>query len=111
MEMNRLLSLALAAIFATGLSACSWFSGKDEYKGASARAVQPFEVPPELTAPAVDDRYAIADPKAQTSYSAYSQRPTPGGTPAPGSAGAQVLPPVEGARIERQGDQRWLVVK
>jgi outer membrane protein assembly factor BamC len=70
--------------------------------------VQPLEVPPELTAPTVDDRYAIPDPRAQTTYSAYTQR----AVPAPAGATANtVLPKVEGARIERVGDQRWLVVK
>jgi outer membrane protein assembly factor BamC len=109
--MNRPLSLALAALLAIGLAGCSWFTGKEDYKGAASRAVKPLEVPPDLSTPGIDDRYAIPDPKAQTTYSAYSQRGVPGAAPAPGSAGAQVLPPVEGARIERQGDQRWLVVK
>jgi outer membrane protein assembly factor BamC len=109
--MKHLLRPALAALLAASLAGCGLFGSKDEYKGAQARTVKPLEVPPELTAPTVDDRYAIPDPKAQTSYSAYAQRPVPGGTPAPGSAGTQVLPPVEGARLERQGDQRWLVVK
>jgi outer membrane protein assembly factor BamC len=109
--MNRLLSNLLAAIFTAGLVAgCGFFGSKDEYKGAQARTVQPLEVPPELTSPTIDDRYAIPDPKAQTSYSAYSQRPA-AGPPAAGSAAGQVLPPIEGARLERQGDQRWLVVK
>jgi outer membrane protein assembly factor BamC len=73
--------------------------------------VKPLEVPPELSAPSVDDRYALADPKAQTTYSTYSQKPVPGAAPAPGTPAATVLPRVEGVRLERAGDQRWLVVK
>ena len=57
----------------------------------------------------MEDRYAIPDPRTQTTFSAYNQRGT---TPAAaGSTGASVLPKIEGARMERAGDQRWLVVK
>jgi outer membrane protein assembly factor BamC len=107
--MNRLKFLALATALVL-LAGCSWFGSKkaEEYKGAQARAVQPLEVPPELTAPTMDDRYSIPDPRAQTTYSAYSQKPVP-------SAAAPevpvVLPKFEGVKIERFGDQRWLVVK
>ena len=101
------LVLAVAAV----VSGCSWFATKDEYKGAAARRAQPLEVPPELSRPQSEDRYAIPDPKSQTTYSQYTQR---GGTaPAiPGAPDARtVLPKIEGARMERSGDQRWLVVK
>jgi len=108
MKLHR---LAIALAIATTAAGCSWFGGnKTEYKGASARTVQPLEVPPELTRPTIDDRYAVPDAKAQTSYSAYTQR---GNAPAiPGAPDARtVLPKIEGARLERAGDQRWLVVK
>jgi outer membrane protein assembly factor BamC len=108
--MKQLHRLALAAAVAAAAAGCSGFGTKStEYKGAQARAAQPLEVPPELTAPTMDDRYAIPDPKAQTTYSAYSQRNAPGGAPAAGAS--TVLPAIEGAQIERFGDQRWLVVK
>lgn len=101
---------ALAALVAATAAGCSGFGSKsDEYKGAKARTVQPLEVPPELTAPTVDDRYAIPDPKAQTTYSAYSQRSA--APMIPGANANTVLPKIEGARLERVGDQRWLVVK
>ena len=103
--------LLLAATLACMLAGCGLFGSKSSYKGAQGRAVQPLEVPPELSAPSIDDRYALADPKAQTTYSSYSQRPVPGAAPAPGTPAAAVLPRVEGARLERVGDQRWLVVK
>jgi outer membrane protein assembly factor BamC len=107
----KLQRLAIALALATTAAGCSWFGGnKTEYKGAAARTVQPLEVPPELTRPTVDDRYAIPDAKTQTSYSAYTQR---GNAPAiPGAPDARtVLPKIEGARLERAGDSRWLVVK
>jgi outer membrane protein assembly factor BamC len=106
-----LLRTAMAAAVALTLAGWSWFSTKSaEYKGAAARTAQPLEVPPELTAPTMDDRYAIPDPRAQTTYSAYSAQ-TAGGQAAPGAGGPVVLPKIEGARLERAGDQRWLVVK
>jgi len=103
---------ALAVVALASIAGCSLFStnkSSPEYKAASARAAQPLEVPPELTAPTMDDRYAIPDPRSQTSYSQYTQSQATRGTPA--EAQAQVLPPVSGARMERSGDQRWLVVK
>ncbi len=110
--MTQFKRIAVAAAVLALAAGCSGFGNKsNDYKGAQARSAQPLEVPPELTAPTMDDRYAIPDPRAQTTYSAYSQR-TPGvaATPA-GPASATVLPRIEGARLERFGDQRWLVIK
>ncbi|MGZ5035911.1 MAG: outer membrane protein assembly factor BamC [Usitatibacter sp.] len=105
--MNRLKLLAVPAALVL-LAGCSPFGKKsEEYKGAQARAVAPLEVPPELTAPSMDDRYSIPDPRAQTAYSAYSQKPTAAAAPEKPA----VLPKFEGVRLERFGDQRWLVVK
>jgi outer membrane protein assembly factor BamC len=107
MNFSRLtLALALAAV----ASGCSWLGSKDEYKGAASRRAQPLEVPPELSRPQAEDRYAIPDPRSQTTYSQYTQR---GSAPVvPGAPDAKaVLPRIEGARMERAGDQRWLVVK
>jgi len=103
--------LAIAAL-AIVLAGCSWFGSKknEEYKNAQARMDQPLEVPPELSAPTMDDRYAIPDPRSQTTYSDYSKRTGPGARPA-GSAAPEVLPAVKGAQLERDRDQRWLVVK
>ena len=108
MNMHR---IALALTLATALAGCSWFTPKEgEYKGAAARRTAPLEVPPELSRPQAEDRYAIPDPKSQTTYSQYTQR---GNAPAvPGAPDPKaVLPKIEGARLERSGDQRWLVVK
>ena len=107
MKLPHALALAAALAFLAG---CSGFGNKsNEYKGAQARATQPLEVPPELSSPTMDDRYAIPDPRAQTTYSQYSQRPN---TPmVQGASGPAVLPKIDGARMERYGDQRWVVVK
>jgi outer membrane protein assembly factor BamC len=99
-------SLAALALIA----GCSWFSGGkvNEYKGAAARTEKPLEVPPELTAPSMDDRYSVPDPHSQTSFSAYSQK-APQVPVAP--AVTQVLPKFDDVRLDRAGGQRWLVVK
>ena len=78
----------LAVLSLVILAGCSLFRDKNaEYKGAQARAAQPLEVPPELTAPTMDDRYSIPDPRAQTSYSAYSQKvPASNAAPDEGAA-------------------------
>jgi outer membrane protein assembly factor BamC len=102
------LTLALATLLLA--AGCSTSGTKStEYRSTTAKPNnQPLEVPPELTSPAVDDRFVIPDPKAQTTFSTYSRER--GGTP-PVAAAAGVLPPVDGARIERAADQRWLVLK
>ena len=112
--MNRKCLIALPALLLA--AGCSLFGGNKttEYKGAASRAGQPLEVPPELTSPTMDDRYSIPDPRAQTTYSQYQQRTQPGAAPGvtPAAAAAStVLPKFENVRMDRAGDQRWLVVK
>ena len=103
--------LAVACAAALALAGCSgWGNKSTEYKGATARAEKPLEVPPELSAPTMDDRYAVPDPRATTTYSAYEKQNATPGQASPASGPAPVLPKVEGVRIERAGDQRWLVV-
>lgn len=92
------------------LSACSGSlveSKKIDYK--SARQLPPLEIPPDLTAPTRDDRYAVPDvsPRGVATFSAYSSERAeqPKAQTAP-----DVLPAVENMRIERAGTQRWLVV-
>jgi outer membrane protein assembly factor BamC len=101
----RLFPLFLIAALAT--SGCGFIETKKiDYK--SAGKAPTLEVPPDLTAPTGDNRYAIPDIQGSgtATLSAYSQerKTTP--------ASAQVLlPQQEKARIERAGSQRWLVVQ
>jgi outer membrane protein assembly factor BamC len=110
--MNRSTLLVLPAVLAlaSGCSILNVFKSNESYKTAQPRANQPLEVPPELTSPTMDDRYSIPDPRTQTTYSTYSQRPAVAGGPAPAVATA-VLPRFENVKLERFGDQRWVVVK
>jgi outer membrane protein assembly factor BamC len=101
----RLLPLFVMLSLAT--SGCGMIESKKiDYK--SAGKLPTLEMPPDLTAPAGDNRYAIPDTQGggTATLSTYSQeRQT-----AP--SGAQtLLPAQEKASIERAGSQRWLVVQ
>jgi outer membrane protein assembly factor BamC len=101
----RLLPLFLMVALAA--SGCGMVESKKiDYK--SATKAPTLEVPPDLTAPTSDNRYAVPDAQGggSATLSSYAQerRTTP--------SGAQVLLPTqEKARIERAGSQRWLLVQ
>jgi outer membrane protein assembly factor BamC len=79
-----------------------------DYK--TSKTLPPLEVPPDLTSSTIDQGMAVPDaaPAAgSATYSAYaSERAT---RPARGTSG--VLPTPQGIRVERDGDQRWLVMQ
>lgn len=67
-----------------------------------------LEIPPDLTANTIDDQAGLATPgKSSTTYSEYSQHEH-------GSDGlrreSRVLPQIEGVTLEREGDNRWLLI-
>jgi outer membrane protein assembly factor BamC len=106
--MNRRLSGLTLSLLAVALAGCSMLpdSRKIEYK--SAGKAPTLEVPPDLSQITRDDRYLVPDAagKGSATYSAYSADRTP-------TAQAQnstVLPQVDKVRVERSGNQRWLVV-
>jgi len=80
---------------------------KVDYK--SAGSLPSLEVPPDLTTPARDNRYIVPETgKSTATLSGYqADREQQAKT---GNLAAGVLPDVEKMRIERQGNQRWLVV-
>jgi outer membrane protein assembly factor BamC len=93
------------------LAACSGIelpTKKIEYK--SAGRLPPLDVPPDLTRPTPDDRFIVPDvgSRGSATYSAY-EKDRSGRSESPASSGG-VLPVQDGARIERAGTQRWLVV-
>ncbi len=102
----------LSVLVALSVSGCSMFGLFGGNKSTDYRTqggkIAALEIPPDLTSPTVDDRFVIPDGKA-TTYSQYSQRGT--GTAAPTSGSVQVGSlKIENARVERAGEQRWLVV-
>ncbi len=104
------LSLLALSLALGGCSGSLLESKRIDYK--SARQIErPLEIPPDLTAPQRDDRFAVPDvsPRGVATYSAYSADRA--GQPAAAQAASPVLTPSESMRIERAGSQRWLVVK
>jgi len=79
-----------------------------EYKTAGSSSVPPLEIPPDLTSPTRDDRYAVPDVagKGTATYSQYAAERSP---QARAQQKSEVLPEVDQGRIERSGTQRWLV--
>jgi outer membrane protein assembly factor BamC len=77
--------------------------GKIEYK--SAGKLPSLEVPPDLVSPRGDDRFGIPERQPRTASGFQTARTTE--RPA---AQTSVLPTVEGARVMRDGSQRWLFV-
>ena len=96
----------LAVVTAAALVGCSTstFDSNVDYKTASQ--LPPLEVPPDLTAPARDNRFALPEQRSAT-LSGYQQerkeQVRPGAT--------AVLPQVDNVRLERLGAERWLVVQ
>ncbi|MDX5363421.1 MAG: outer membrane protein assembly factor BamC [Pseudazoarcus pumilus] len=113
MNAKLLGTVSIAALLVT-LTACSSTSSgllegkKIDYK--SARPVgNTLEVPPDLTAPSRDDRFAVPDvsPRGIATYSAYQ-----GDREAAAVKGSdEVLAPIDNMRIERAGSERWLVIR
>ena len=95
------------------LGACSGVlpeSKKIDYKSASKQTLPALQIPPDLTSPGRDNRYSVPDVSAspgQATFSTYQAERI--GAPR-GSASADVLPTVDKIRMERNGDQRWLVL-
>jgi outer membrane protein assembly factor BamC len=105
--MRRLAAVVPAAMLAA-LAGCSSFSGmfdsKIDYKATSQ--LPPLEVPPDLTAPARDGRYALPEQRSAT-LSGYQQERKEQARAGTGG----VLPQVEQMRVERDGNVRWLMVQ
>ncbi len=107
--MIRKWSKFLVCAFSVVLAACSSMSiesKKIDYK--SAGKLPPLEIPPDLTSPNRDERYAVPDisPRGSATFSAYSTERA--GTK--DAAAQEVLPQIDNMRVERSGSQRWLVV-
>jgi len=107
-----MLRVACALAVALALGGCTTvseiFSGKKiDYK--SAGTLPPLEVPPDLTAPSRENRYAVPEaPKSSTTLSGYEAERTQQKVKLGQSA---VLPQLEDLSVQRSGTQRWLVVK
>ena len=98
----------IALVSLIGCSSVGLSSKRVDYRSGAAQAPS-LEVPPDLTAPGSDERYKIPQGSGENvaTFSDYSK----GGTAAEQGRGASaVLPETKGARLERDGTRRWLVV-
>ena len=105
--MNRRLSGLTLSLLAVTLAGCSMLpdSRKIDYK--SAGKAPTLEVPPDLSQISRDDRFLVPDAagKGSATFSAYSADRSP----AELAKNSTVLPQVDKLRVERSGNQRWLV--
>lgn len=80
-----------------------------DYKSAARGPKKPLEVPPDLTQPQSENRYAVPDNRHGTATaSGYTQQQQgAGATATPAAIAPNAL---AGMRVERSGNERWLVV-
>jgi len=100
--MRSLRPVAVLAIAALALAGCeslnlNSLSKRIDYK--SSASAPSLELPPDLSTPTYDDRYAVTTASGLAARDATRPRTT------------ELLPTVAEARIARAGNERWLVVK
>ncbi|MES2318924.1 MAG: outer membrane protein assembly factor BamC [Pseudomonadota bacterium] len=106
------LATALTSALLVSLTGCGMINSvmeqdRVEYKGA--KKASKLDVPPDLTQLEKDNRYAVPDPRGVASASTYRGGQQAGVAPA--AAGGAVGPVnTDTMRVERNGNQRWLVV-
>ena len=94
-------ALAAGTVFAGGCSGTlEDVAPEREPAYKSSRGASPLEVPPDLTSASMGDSLEV--PGIEATYSQYA------GDDGTRAAGA-VLPEVDGVRLGRSGDERWLV--
>jgi outer membrane protein assembly factor BamC len=106
-DMSRAKTM-LCVLAALQMAGCSVVEDKPiDYK--SAGKLPTLEVPPDLTLPSSDNRYAVPDVSSTGSatFSAYSQERSE----KPRQASRGLLPEQNKVDINRAGSERWLVVK
>jgi outer membrane protein assembly factor BamC len=106
--MNRKLSGFSLTLIAVALAGCGILPDSRKIDYRSAGKVSSLEVPPDLSQIAPDDRYLVPDAagKGSATFSGYSADRTPLAQ----ARNSTVLPEVDRVRVERSGNQRWLVV-
>jgi len=102
-------TVALTAL-ALSLAACTTVFESDKVDYRSAKKAAPLDIPPDLTQLQKDNRYAVPDGRGVATASGFQQ--ARGNQALPVVAGGTVGPvSTDAVRIERAGDERWLVVK
>lgn len=106
-NMNRKISALTLSILAVAATGCSMMTDSRKIDYKSSGKLPTLEIPPDLSQLSRDDRYLVPDDagKGTATFSAYAADRSP-----EAQAGQSVLlPQVEKLRVERSGNQRWLV--
>ena len=103
-------TVALTAI-AFSLTACTTVFESDKVDYKATKKAAPLDIPPDLTQLQKDNRYAVSDGRGVATASGFQQQR--GAAPAVAAASGEQIGqlPSDTIRIERNGNQRWLVVK
>ncbi|MBW8897382.1 MAG: outer membrane protein assembly factor BamC [Massilia sp.] len=103
-------TLALTAI-AFSLAACTTVFESDKVDYKASKKAPPLDIPPDLTQLQKESRYAVPDGRGVATASGFQQQR--GTAPAVAAASGEQIGqvPTDTIRIERNGNQRWLVVK
>jgi outer membrane protein assembly factor BamC len=104
---SALVACAAALLFVGCSALPKMESDTLEYKSASKNRLPDLRVPPDLTKPGADDRYAVPEGKTGALLSDYDKDRRA----APDPSRSAVLPAQSNAHVERSGNQRWLVVQ
>ncbi|WP_090577676.1 outer membrane protein assembly factor BamC [Nitrosomonas sp. Nm58] len=102
-------TIILSIVWVLMVSGCNLLpeSKKIDYK--SAGKIPPLEIPPDLTAPSTDNRYAVPDipSSGSATFSTYNKEREE----QPRTYSSAILPVAkDAAYIARSGTQRWLVI-
>jgi outer membrane protein assembly factor BamC len=105
------LSALMVSLSGCGMLGSVMESDKLDYRAAKKAA--PLDVPPDLTQLQKDNRYAVPDGRGIATASGYQQQVGAGAVGAPVVASGDAVGVAGNAtvRVERNGNQKWLVVK
>ena len=103
---KRFATILLCLLAALAVSSCQTIAEKRKIDYKSTRTLPPLDVPPDLSAPEGGKTATEATPGPAT----YSGLATEKGAAAK-TSGGDVLPDIDGIRLQRDGQIRWLVVK
>ncbi|MDR2016298.1 MAG: outer membrane protein assembly factor BamC [Burkholderiales bacterium] len=99
-EMRAVIVVAAVLWVLSGCSSVQELTSGKRIDYKSARSAPPLEIPPDLSAPQYDDRYAVASASDLASRNIRAE-----------ARQRALLPDVPLAHLERAGNERWLVVK
>lgn len=110
MKVSAAWRLLVVAASCAWLGACGLNDKIDEASKIDYRSsarLPSLEIPPDLTKPRADERFAVPEAAGdQRTWSSFERSRSGPAVP----VASQVLPQVAGAHIERDGESRWLVV-